>query len=131
MKTPRLDPKLTAWIEARKRYRLSHAHVQMAQELGLNPRKLGSLANRDQEPWKAALPAFIERIYRKSFGRDRPESELSIEERALARAAKKAAQREARQRAREQRPDEASTAQHAEGSSCTRSGVDDADWRDG
>jgi hypothetical protein len=46
----------------------------MARELGLNPRKLGSLANHKQEPWKAPLPHFIEDIYFMRFGRDRPES---------------------------------------------------------
>ena len=45
----------------------------MARELGLNPRKLGSLANHKQEPWKAPLPLFIEDIYFMRFGRDRPE----------------------------------------------------------
>ncbi len=37
--------KLRPWIEARKKYRLSHAQVQMARELGLNPKKFGSLSN--------------------------------------------------------------------------------------
>jgi len=35
---------LRPWIEARQRFRLSHAHVQMARELGLNPKKFGMLA---------------------------------------------------------------------------------------
>jgi hypothetical protein len=29
----------------------------MARELGMNPRKLGSLADGGQEPWKLPLPA--------------------------------------------------------------------------
>ena len=45
--------KLQDWIEARKRFHLSHAHVQMARELGMNPKKFGALANHCQEPWKA------------------------------------------------------------------------------
>jgi len=36
--------KLQAWIDARKRHHLSHAHVQMARELQMNPTKLGKLA---------------------------------------------------------------------------------------
>ena len=32
---------MQAWIAARKRHRLSHAQVQMARELGMNPSKLG------------------------------------------------------------------------------------------
>lgn len=47
--------KLRPWIEARKKYRLSHAHIQMARELGLNPKKLGGMNNHKQEPWKAPL----------------------------------------------------------------------------
>jgi hypothetical protein len=89
------------WVEARKRFRLSDAHVQMARELGMNPRKLGKLDNHDQEPWKAPLPEFIEHLYFKSFGRERPEVVMSIEQRVRARQAKKAARKEARRRASE------------------------------
>src|SRR6202049_361047 len=88
------------WVEARKRFRLSDAHVQMARELGMNPRKLGKLDNHDQEPWKAPLPEFIEQLYLRSFGRERPEVVMSLEERARARQAKKAARKEARRAAR-------------------------------
>ena len=89
-----LNPKLQAWVDARKRHRLSHAHVQMARELGMNPKKLGGLANHDQEPWKMPLPRFIEHLYEKRFGRPRPESVVSIEERARLQAAKKEARRQ-------------------------------------
>ena len=65
-------PQIRAWVEARKRHRLSHAQVQMARELGLNPGKLGKLSNHGQEPWKAPLPQFIEYLYRKRFGLEGP-----------------------------------------------------------
>jgi hypothetical protein len=55
----RIPPKLEPWFEARKRFRLSHAEVQMARELGMNPKKLGKLNNHRQEPWKAPLNEFI------------------------------------------------------------------------
>ena len=43
MGTPKpLPPRLQAWADARRRHRLSHAHAQMARELGLNPTKLGT-----------------------------------------------------------------------------------------
>lgn len=99
-KANRIPQDLQQWIEARRKYRLSHAHVQMARELGMNPRKLGGLANHKQEPWKAPLPVFIEHLYQKRFGRDRPERVLSIEERAKELAAKKAARRVAKQERR-------------------------------
>jgi hypothetical protein len=69
------------WTTARKRHGLSHVHVQMARELGMNPRKLGKLDNHDQEPWKLPLPAFIQSLYQKRFGKDHPDVVYSIEER--------------------------------------------------
>ena len=47
-KQPRI-PSLQPWIDARRRFHLSHEHVQMARELGMNPKKLGKLDNHDQE----------------------------------------------------------------------------------
>jgi hypothetical protein len=90
-RTNAVPPKLQAWIQARKRHRLSHAHVQMARELGMNPKKFGSIDNHRQEPWKAPLPEFIEQLYLKRFGRERPEVVVSIEERARQLKQKKAA----------------------------------------
>lgn len=84
---------LQAWIDARKRHRLSHAHVQMARELGLNPKKLGKIDNHKQEPWKAPLPQFIEHLYRRRFKRDAPANVRSIEDVAGAAAAGKEARR--------------------------------------
>jgi hypothetical protein len=90
MAKSKLPQTLQDWVEARKRHHLSHAHVQMARELGMNPKKLGKIDNHRQEPWKAPLPQFIESLYEKSFGRSRPQTVLSIEERAQPKAAKKA-----------------------------------------
>ena len=89
------DQQAQAWLEARRRHRLSHAHVQMAREIGLNPKKLGKIDNHDQEPWKLPLPEFIEQLYVKRFGRERPEVVMSIEER-VRRVGKKKAERKAR-----------------------------------
>ena len=50
---------LRPWIEARRRFHLSHAHIQMARALGMNPKKFAKLANHLQQPWKAPLPEFI------------------------------------------------------------------------
>jgi hypothetical protein len=70
---PAEAPSLGAGAQT-SRHRLSRAHVQMAQELGLNPKQLGSIDNHDQEPWKEPLPQFIEHLYQKRFGRERPAS---------------------------------------------------------
>jgi hypothetical protein len=96
---PRLTEEMRRWIEARKRFHLSHAQVQMARELGMNPRTLGSLDNHKQERWKAPLPIFIEQLYRKRFGKSQPDRVTSIEERAKEIAEKKAQRRELRQQA--------------------------------
>ena len=95
------NQKLQAWIDARKRHRLSHAQVQMARELGMNPKKLGKLDNHDQEPWKMPLRDFIEHLYFKRFGRERPVTVLSIEQKVLLDEAKKARKREAKMNARQ------------------------------
>lgn len=95
-KQPRIPQKLIPWIEAQERFRLTDAQVQMARELGMNPKKLGQLNNHHQEPWKAPLPQFIEHCYLKQFGKEMPDSVCSIEERARRQAAKKAAKKAAR-----------------------------------
>jgi hypothetical protein len=95
-KTKKSSQKVQAWIEARKRHRLSHAHVQMARELGMNPKKLGKKDNHDQEPWKMPLRQYIEHLYFKRFGKERPELVLSIEEKERRNKEKKARQREAK-----------------------------------
>jgi hypothetical protein len=84
---------LQPWIDARRKFRLSHAHVQMAYELGLNQKKLGKLDNHQQEPWKLPLPDFIVKLYRKRCGKDRPDNVHSIEEIAAAKRAKRLAKK--------------------------------------
>lgn len=100
MANGRIPEKLQDWIDARKRHRLSHAHVQMARELGLNPRKLGKIDNARQEPWKMPLPDFIAHLYRGRFGRERPEAVRTVEETARHRDEAKAARRAAKQAAK-------------------------------
>ncbi len=101
MPKKRIPDRLQAWIDARKRHRLSHAQVQMARELGMNPKKLGKLDSHRQEPWKLPLPAFIEHVYEKRFGKARPDVGMSIEERARVEERRKAERREAKRLRRE------------------------------
>lgn len=79
-KAPPIPEKYRVWIEARSRYRLSDAQIQMAREMGLNPKKFGKLANEKQESWKKPLPEFIEELYFKRFGKRRPDVVRSIEQ---------------------------------------------------
>jgi hypothetical protein len=88
--------KLQPWIEARRRHHLSHAHVQMARELGMNPKKLGGLDNHQQERWKQPLPQFIATLYAKRFGKDAPDVVRSIEDMVAVEQAKKQARNAAK-----------------------------------
>ena len=92
-KSAKIPDWLKPWIEAKQRHRLSQAHIQMARELGMNPRKFGKIDNHRQEPWKAPLPIFIETIYFKRFGKERPDKVRSFVEMAAAEAAKKNAKK--------------------------------------
>lgn len=58
----KLPLKFLIWIEARKKFHLSNAQIQMARELGLNPKGFGKIANHKQEPWKLPLGEFIEEL---------------------------------------------------------------------
>jgi hypothetical protein len=99
-KKKRIPDKYQIWIDVRKRYRLSNVHIQMARELGMNPRKFGKIANEKQEPWKTPLPAFIERIYFKRFGREHPVDVKSIEEVFRSKEKKKEKRRKGEQQKR-------------------------------
>lgn len=91
MSAAELPQDLREWVAARRRFRLTHAQVQMARELGLNPGRLGRIANHAQEPWKAPLPAYIAGLYFKRFKHEACEVARSIEELDGARRLKKAA----------------------------------------
>lgn len=98
MANHKLPPNLRAWRSARKRYRLSSARVQMARELGLDPRMLWKYDNA-REHWKPPLVQVIEDRYRQRVGRDFPEVLRTIAQLARAAHARKLA-RKARKTAR-------------------------------
>ena len=76
----KIPPKLQPWFDARRRFRLSDAEIQMARELGLNPKRFGSLATEKQQPWKLSLGEFIAECYFKRFKRKRPEHVRTLEQ---------------------------------------------------
>ena len=94
MKKRKRSAQFDVWIEARQRFHLSDAQVQMARELGLNPTKFGKLANHKQEPWKAPLPEFIESLYLKRFGKTAPDNVVSVEHSRQEQARKQEAKRQ-------------------------------------
>ena len=105
-KKKKIPEKYQIWIQARKRYHLSHAHIQMARELGLNPKKFGGLANSKQEPWKLPLPEFIEELYFKNFKKSRPDNVRSIEQMVTDNRRKKEERRERKLKETESRQSE-------------------------
>ncbi len=98
MSPGRIPERLQVWIDTRERHHLSHAHVPMARELGMNPKSLGGLDNHRQEPWKLPLPEFIEHLYAKRFGKRRPDVVVSIEELVHMEEDRKAVKRETTRR---------------------------------
>jgi hypothetical protein len=51
------------WAEAKRRCRLNQEQLRMAQEMGLNPRKLIGNRPNPSEPWKGPVGEWIEFIY--------------------------------------------------------------------
>ncbi len=95
-KKQRIPHKYFPWIDARKKFRLSDAHIQMARELGLSPKNFPKYANTKDQPWKLPLPEFIESLYVKQFKREFPEQVMTLEQMA----AEHVARREARKAAK-------------------------------
>ena len=123
-KQKKLPPRLQAWVDARKRFHLSHAHIQMARELGMNPKKLGGKANHRQEPWKLPLPQYIEELYFRRFKKERPDSVRSIEQMVEAKKHKQAERRQRKRQPREESHPE-STAQSPAQVDCNRAAAED------
>lgn len=108
-----LSSKYQPWVDARKRFHLSHAHVQMARELGMNPKKLGGKANHKQEPWKLPLPEFIEELYFKRFGKTQPDNVRPIEQMVKDKKQKQAARKALKQEERNRQPTDACDSERA------------------
>ncbi|WP_372725399.1 hypothetical protein [Novipirellula sp.] len=121
-KNTRIPHKFLPWIDVRKKYRLSHAQVQMARELGMSPKRFDRLANTEHKPWKVPLPQFIESLYEKKFGKTEPDHVQSIEEMAAEHMARRE-ERKAAKAAEEAAVDDTadSTAEDAEQPSAPRS----------
>jgi GNAT superfamily N-acetyltransferase len=99
----RLPSNLQEWVEARQRYHLSHAHVQMARELGFAAQSLRKLVASDLQPWKMPMREYLEELYFKRFGRERPASVTTVEQTARDLKRRKAAKLLAKQQRRAER----------------------------
>jgi hypothetical protein len=62
-----------SWSLARTKYHLSSRQIEMAKNIGMNPKKFGSLIPNKSEPWKKPLGQFIESCHYKRFKRQKTE----------------------------------------------------------
>ena len=95
-KKKRIPHKFQPWIDARKNFKLSDAHIQMARELGLSPKRFGKYADRKDQPWKLPLKEFIESLYEKQFKKPAPDKVMTIEEMAAEHVARREAKKAAK-----------------------------------
>lgn len=105
-KKNRIPHKFLPWIDARKKFRLSNAHIQMARELGLSPKRFSKYADTKDQPWKKPLPEFIENLYEEQFGKRRPDEVISVEEMAKRHLEKRAAKKAAKLASQDEQPAE-------------------------
>ncbi len=107
MTTDHIPADLLPWVEAKKRHRLAQVHIQMARELGMDPKSFRRLDNHKQEHWKAPLRQYICELYQKRFKKAAPDRVLSFEEISQLKARKKevAMQRKARAKTSDATPD--------------------------
>jgi len=95
------NAKAQAWIDARKRHHLSHAEVQMARELGMNPKRLAASAGTARGLTPVPLSQHIEDLYLRRFRRTIPDPVVPL--RQLRREAAARERAEARERRRKRR----------------------------
>ncbi len=104
MAKKKMPEKYLPWIEARRRFLLTDAHIQMVRKLGLNPKEFGGLSNTKQEPWELPLPEYIEELYFQRFKKSQPANVRSIEQMVSAFKRKKAERKARRQAAPQAQP---------------------------
>ena len=61
------------WAYVKRKYRLNARQIAMAKELGIRPKKFGSMAPNKSEQRKGPLGEFIEECYYKRFKDREPE----------------------------------------------------------
>ena len=59
------NKKQTEWAEAKKKCRLNEETIQMAKEMGLNPRSLIKNIPSKTQKWKAPVHVWIREMYQK------------------------------------------------------------------
>lgn len=57
------------WVEAKKKCKLNAEEIQMAKEMGLNPKSLIKNIPNKNEQWKAPVKIWIREMYEERFGK--------------------------------------------------------------
>jgi len=60
---------LKLWLEAKKRCKLNDEEIQMAKEMGLNPKGLIKNIPNKNEQWKHPVKIWVRDMYEYRFGR--------------------------------------------------------------
>lgn len=71
----KLNNKEKEWVDARQRYGLTHAQVQMGRELEILPRSLAKLTD-------ITVPEYVQQLYLERFGLAEPAVVVTVENRA-------------------------------------------------
>ena len=69
------NKKNTKWEEAKKRCRLNAETVQMAKELGLNPKSIIKNIPNKSQSWKKPVYLWIREMYEERYGDSKKTSE--------------------------------------------------------
>ena len=111
MRESKTTCRLQKWLEAKRRYALSDAHIQMARELGMNPKRLTAPAGKTDGSSPVPLAQRIEDLYVKRFKHTIPDPVVPLRQLLHeARARERAETRERRRRRRQAEKDHAGAA---------------------
>ena len=102
---------LQTWVRVKRQCARTDAHVQMARELGMNPRRLAESASTQQGLTQPSFTQRIESLYLKRFKKPRPDIVVPLRQ-ALhdARARERTEAHERRRRKRQAEKDHAEAA---------------------
>jgi len=59
------------WLEVKRRCKLNDEEIQMAKEMGLNPKSLIKNIPNKNEQWKTSVKIWVRDMYEDRFGRAR------------------------------------------------------------
>ena len=106
-----ITDQLQLWVKVKRQYALTDAQVQMARELGVNPKRLSESESAVQGATQAPLGRHIEDLYLKRFKKHLPDAVMPLRQLLHdTRARERAEARERRRRKRQAKIDHAEAA---------------------